>query len=188
MNARNIGIVGIGWLLSTGVFWSAHVYEFSLVLTLFLSILPWALAGAAMSLANRTRPAVELDLSKIALQGGLRPQHFSGGDSIIRQGDVAEHFYIITSGRVRVLIDDEYGSRTEVAELVAGQFFGEVGLIEDSVRTATVEAVEELDVLVMDKSSFADLMTHSGVASEHIRSVADQRKRGSDGTRQANNS
>jgi CRP-like cAMP-binding protein len=175
LTVRIITIFGIGCLLSIGVLWSANVYGLSPFVAVLLSVLPWALACAAINVATRSSPVVELDLAKIVLQGKLLSRHFSGGDCVIRQGDEASHFYIITSGRARVLKDDEYGSRIEVAELGVGQFFGEVGLLTGSVRTATVEAVDDLDVLVMDKRIFADLVGQAGAASEYIRGVAHQR-------------
>ncbi len=165
----------VGWLLSAGVLWSAEVYALSLPLTAGLLALPWMLAWPLSSLAARGQEAVRLDLTKIAVQGRLRTEHYSTGAPIVRQGDVAEHFYILTSGHAKVYVDDEYGSRTEVAELVPGQFFGEVGLLTTGVRMATVEAADELDVLVLDKEAFADIVNNAGVASDHIREVAEQR-------------
>jgi CRP/FNR family transcriptional regulator, cyclic AMP receptor protein len=136
--------------------------------------LPWGLVVIALSISNRPRPPLQLDLSHLALQGGLQMRQFSAGECVIRQGSEAEHFYVITSGRARVLIDDDYGAQTEVAELVAGHFFGEVGLLDNGPRTATVEAVDDLEVLVMNKDSFLHLVEHANVSSDYIRSARDK--------------
>jgi CRP/FNR family cyclic AMP-dependent transcriptional regulator len=62
------------------------------------------------------------------------------GADVVVQGEPAEHFYVIESGRFDVLVADRDGSETPVNVLGAGDWFGEVGLINDTPRTATVRA------------------------------------------------
>lgn len=66
---------------------------------------------------------------------------FEVGDTIIRQGDYADHFYILLSGQVAVVVDDSDSTR-HVATLTAGDHFGEIGILEARPRTANVYVTE----------------------------------------------
>ena len=67
---------------------------------------------------------------------------FDAGQIIFRQGDPSDKFYIITKGQVDVLrMDKRSGQETQVARLAEGQYFGEIGLLGRTERTATVKAV-----------------------------------------------
>ena len=167
----------MGWLTSAAVIWSIHVYDLHTLVAILLAALPWLLALTLLGLSDGKPPTIPLDLSPIAVRGGLRAREFASGEIVVSQGDVAENFYIITKGRARVLVDDEYGAQTEVGELLEGHFFGEIGLLTGATRNATVQAVDTLGVLVMDQDSFANLISDAGAAADHIRSVAKQRTR-----------
>lgn len=71
------------------------------------------------------------------------------GTTIIRQGDAGDSFYIIESGRVQVEIDGE-----PVRSLGPGDSFGEIALIRDIPRTATVHATEPSLLLSLDREHF----------------------------------
>ncbi|ESP00016.1 hypothetical protein LOTGIDRAFT_230973 [Lottia gigantea] len=79
--------------------------------------------------------------------------------AIIRQGHISENFYFVLSGTafVKKIVEDPGNGdpvSTTVAKLVKGQSFGEVGLIFNSKRTATVETATEMEMLVIEKSDF----------------------------------
>jgi len=175
LQGRIIGVCTIGWWLSAGVVWSAEVYELSAIVAALLVTLPWALAGGAFALMSSVPDGGQVDVMKLALQGGLRSEHFDCGDFVVRQGEAAEHFYMITRGRAVVLVDDDEYSQTEVGELLVGQFFGETGLLTGGSRSATVRASEPLDVLVMDKAAFSGLIDGDAALSARIRRISVQR-------------
>lgn len=80
-------------------------------------------------------------------------KRYAAGDVIIRMGDRARHAYIIEQGRVEV--SAQAGSRKVViAELGKGEIFGEMSVIDDAPRSATVTALEDTDVVVMQRSRF----------------------------------
>ncbi len=82
------------------------------------------------------------------------------GTTIVRQGAPAEKFFIIVAGRVEVVRDDG-GSERLVATLGPGQFFGEVAILRDMPRTATVRALTGVSLLTMDDEIFLSLIAQS---------------------------
>ena len=78
---------------------------------------------------------------------------YRAGETIVRQGEVGEHMYVIQSGRVEVVRESEAG-QVKLAELREGDFFGEMALFDRDVRSATVRPVREARVLTIDKKVF----------------------------------
>ena len=95
-------------------------------------------------------PAPELE----GLARALRPVSAAAGQAVIREGDPGDCLYAIAKGRVRVT---KRGS--EVATLARGDAFGEIALIEDVPRTATVTAVEDAELFTLDKEPFIVALT-----------------------------
>ncbi|HEY3060070.1 MAG TPA: cyclic nucleotide-binding domain-containing protein [Chloroflexota bacterium] len=83
----------------------------------------------------------------------MRPQSVAAGEVVIREGDAAERFYVIRSGRVEVL----EGTR-RVRTMETGECFGEVGLMAERRRTATVRAITETELLTLDRPAFDHLL------------------------------
>jgi len=69
----------------------------------------------------------------------VRRERFGRGDLIVREGDAANRFYLIESG-VAEATQSSSGGETHVTTMDAGDFFGEVGMIETGTRTASVRA------------------------------------------------
>ena len=82
-------------------------------------------------------------LSEAAMDVSFQPE-----TAIIKQGQTAKTFYIIVRGRVRVVADGN-----EVARLGPGNFFGEMGVMNDEPRTASVIALEDVRCLAFDKAA-----------------------------------
>jgi CRP-like cAMP-binding protein len=85
-----------------------------------------------------------LDLARLA--GELEELRFTPGQVIVREGDRGDSFYVIKAGRVAVVTGVAAGDGTPLTVLSAGECFGEVALLTDSPRTATV--IAETDVIV----------------------------------------
>jgi rhodanese-related sulfurtransferase len=77
---------------------------------------------------------------------------------VFRQGDPADCFYIITSGKVRVFMKDRDGLETQLSVLGAGESFGEMALLTGEVRSANVETLEETCFMVLSKEQFERIM------------------------------
>jgi CRP/FNR family cyclic AMP-dependent transcriptional regulator len=84
-------------------------------------------------------------------------RQFTKGETIVRQGEMGLGLYIISRGRVKV--DREQGGvRTQVAELGPEQFFGDMALLDNKPRSATVTAIEDAECLLLTRDSFVKLM------------------------------
>ena len=88
---------------------------------------------------------------------------YDPGVTIIQQGEPAEKFYIITKGQVEVLNHRTGGQDVVLGELGTGEWFGEIGLLLDRPRTATVRAKldSEVQLMAMNKESFSRLLAKS---------------------------
>ena len=76
------------------------------------------------------------------------------GASVVRAGDSTDSLYILLSGRAKVTNTDEDGREIILAWLGPSEFFGEMGLIDGSPRSANVVAAEPCELLFLSKESF----------------------------------
>jgi len=85
------------------------------------------------------------------------------GDVIVREGEAADEFFVVVAGSVDVSRRDAAGAATAVARLGAGEYFGEMGLLDAAPRNATVTAGEGgVEVLVATRAGFERLLAESG--------------------------
>jgi ATP-binding cassette subfamily B protein len=89
------------------------------------------------------------------------PVSYSFGDTIVKEGDPADAFYVLVSGRARIVKRTEQGEEISLSMLRPGDSFGEMGLLEHSTRTATVRASSDVSALRLDKSVFESLLKQS---------------------------
>ena len=85
-------------------------------------------------------------------------KRYASGNRIIHAGDPSNTLYFITSGSVRVMIEDETGHEMVLAYLNKGDFFGELGLFEENMRSALVIAREQCEVAEIQYSKFRELV------------------------------
>jgi CRP-like cAMP-binding protein len=88
---------------------------------------------------------------------------------------VAETFYVIVSGRLDVTID-EGGETRSVRTLGPGEFFGELALLNQGRRTATVTVAEPAELLSLRKDEFDRVMTASASFEERLRRAVFERQ------------
>jgi len=91
-----------------------------------------------------------------------------GGTRIVSQGESPEFFYVIQSGRLRVFRETADRIQTNLTELGAGNYFGEVALVTGQPRTASVEAVEDSILIKVSKEEFDRLLDHNPQLARHI--------------------
>lgn len=74
--------------------------------------------------------------------------------TIMAAGDATDSLYIILSGRLKVMMSDADGKEVILSILGPGEFFGEMGLIDDEPRSATVISIEPCELLAINKRDF----------------------------------
>jgi hypothetical protein len=79
--------------------------------------------------------------------------HFTDREVIVTQGSSGDSMYVVQSGQVEVIHTTDAGEDQQLATLTAGEFFGEMAIFEDEVRSATVRAVGDARVLEVDKKT-----------------------------------
>ncbi|MBZ5567702.1 MAG: FAD-dependent oxidoreductase [Acidobacteriia bacterium] len=96
---------------------------------------------------------------RTAMESGICKQHFEADEMVFFQGDVGDKVYIIESGECEVLQERD-GVQTVVATLRSGDYFGEMAVLMDCSRNATIRARTRMDVLLVSKNDF-DLLKAS---------------------------
>ncbi len=92
------------------------------------------------------------------LAARLTPVQAQGGEEIIRRGDHGDRFYVVSSGEVDVLVDGRPPRREG-----EGSYFGEIALLRDVPRTATVLAATDVELFALDRDDFLPAVTgHAG--------------------------
>jgi CRP/FNR family cyclic AMP-dependent transcriptional regulator len=74
--------------------------------------------------------------------------------TVMAGGDATDSLYIVLSGRLKVMMSDADGKEVILSILGPGEFFGEMGLIDDSPRSASVVAIESCELLSIAKRDF----------------------------------
>ena len=82
------------------------------------------------------------------------PKSYKKGDVIVREGDLGVAFYAVVKGSVQVYQTDS-GKEMPLATLHQSDFFGEMALFDNQVRSASVRALEDTECLVLTKWDFA---------------------------------
>jgi CRP-like cAMP-binding protein/rhodanese-related sulfurtransferase len=104
-------------------------------------------------------PFARLESDKIyALTEALTEKEYAPGETIIRQGDRGDAYFIIKSGRVAVLKKQKDDQEKLLAELGPGDAFGEEALIRDLPRNATIRTKEKTTVFALNKKAFERIM------------------------------
>jgi predicted MFS family arabinose efflux permease len=165
-----IGLFGVGWALGVAALLIVVVLlvnrralrkaDIGVVIPVeHLHLLRTAPMFAALGPAELER------LARTVAEESVAP-----GSAVCVQGETGDHFYLVERGTARVVRDGR-----DVASLGSGDFFGEIALLRDIPRTATVEAVSELDLLVLERGPFLDAIKSSRCQIEAARAVSQTR-------------
>jgi NADH dehydrogenase len=127
--------------------------------TMFLSYMPsWrrrlALLSHWWSSAIFRRDISQLRMGRT---DAIIPMRFAAGETIVRQGEIASRFYVITSGEVEV-VEQVDGKEREIRRMGPGRHFGELALLQNGKRTASVRATTDTTVLAIARQDFASLV------------------------------
>ncbi len=107
----------------------------------------------------------------------MRILTYPPGGVVIKEGERADQFFVIAKGEALVLQRDGDGAERAVNTLRPGDYFGEVGLLSDQPRNATVRAKTSLELLALDQDAFRTLVRSSRATADEIGRVAASRTR-----------
>jgi MFS family permease len=154
-----------------------------------LAIVALALLGPCIPRLRRLHSVVELrvflrrvpvlaDLSRVSLDDlalRLRLETVPDNTAIVRQGEAGDKVYLIRSGEAAVLVRDSGGIEAEVEVLHSMDYFGEVALLRDVPRTATVRARGRVQLFSLARADFQDVLGHSDAFRETVSRTSDAR-------------
>jgi CRP-like cAMP-binding protein len=100
----------------------------------------------------------------------LKHEEYPAGATIIREGDIADRFYMLAKGEVEVVKEHPVAEPKRVATLSAGEYFGEIGILQGVPRTATVRASpsSSVEAYSLDRETFVDIVSEADLTSGEI--------------------
>ena len=110
---------------------------------------------------------------------------FARGDAITKQGNAAHWLYLLAFGEAEVHYEPRPGSPQLVGAVQAGQFFGEMALINGEARSATVTAKTDVECYRLDRGAFQELLRARPELASEVRRIIGARKSDLDQARDA---
>lgn len=107
----------------------------------------------------------------------IRLYEFDPGETVFKQGDVGDAFYIVYKGKVSIRIKKGFFSlRKTVTTMGEGTFFGEIALIAQEPRSATVVCEEPTQLFVLVAGDFQFVLQQNPATAAEMKRIADRRK------------
>ena len=127
------------------------------------------MAEGAADLLKRVPIFSDLDKKELErIAGSMKSRTFGAGDTVTAEGQTGIGFFVIDSGEARVTVRGE-----ERRRLGPGDYFGEVALLNESARTATITAETELRCYGMTSWEFRPLVeTHPSIAWKLLQAMS----------------
>ena len=101
----------------------------------------------------------------------LEQLSFQKGSTIVKQGDVGDSFYVIRGGTVNVVLERSGGESIPVARLGPNETFGEMALLTDRPRAASIIAITDVDTWRLPRAEFEELLLESPSLSIHFNRI-----------------
>jgi hypothetical protein len=169
-----VGTIGIGAILAPALIEAVGIERALIVTGALLPALALLLSRRLAALDALPVPETELallrgiDLFKPlpapvleSLAQSLVPVRVEAGREVFRQGELGDRFYIVAAGEVEIVSDGRV-----VAVTGPGGYFGEIALLRDVPRTATVRARGEVDLRALERDDFIGAVTGHAASSE----------------------
>ena len=108
-----------------------------------------------------------------ALEGSSTTRAFPKNTVVIHENDPADSLFVIESGKVKVYCSDKNGKEFIMNTLGPGDYFGELALLDDSTRSASVRTVEKSEFRIVMKEDFSGVLEdHPGITQQLISNLA----------------
>jgi MFS family permease len=174
-----VATIGVGAILTPLLIAAVDIRGALLITGAFLPILATILRGRLSQLDEVPVPERELALLRgidlfaplpaptlESLARALVPVRLQAREEVFRQGDIGDRYYIVAEGVVEILVDGQV-----VRETGPGGYFGEIALLRDIPRTATVRAKNDVELLALDRDDFIAAVTGHAASAEAADSV-----------------
>jgi len=117
------------------------------------------------------------ELVQLKLTGslGITNEHFEPGEEVFHQDDIGDRIYIIVGGKAEVVREDN-GMETILATVGPGEYFGEMALLKQTSRGATVRCITPMDTMSLPKREFSMLAAYIPAVRETLENVMAQRQ------------
>jgi hypothetical protein len=170
-----IATIGIGGLLAPAVIEVLGIRGALVVTGAILPVLA-AIYWRRLTAIDRAHPAPERELDLLRtvpfleplppgtleqLASSASPVTVPAGDVVVRSGEPGDRFYLVVDGTVGVRTDD--GGHSAIGP---GGYFGEIALLRDVPRTATVRATSDLQLLALERDEFIAAVTGHAPSAE----------------------
>lgn len=114
------------------------------------------------------------------LEGFLSQRRYSGGQIIFHMGDEGGNLHILKNGRVKIMLPSAQGEEVILTILTPGEILGELSFIDGKPRSATVQAIEETEVLTLAREDLLDFLKNRFDVVLRVLEVLAQRLRETD--------
>lgn len=134
-------------------------------------MLSWILEGLA--------PQDLVQLNTIVHEG-IRHLHYEKGETVFEQGDIGDYLYVISQGQVEVIVHHD-GYDEHIATLGKGEYFGEMAILNQKKRNATIRCLSACDFIAILKEDFEILTTNfSGLKEEFLKTQENRKSSSSE--------
>jgi uncharacterized membrane protein len=120
------------------------------------------------------------DVERAALANVLEVARFPKGQTVFRTGDVGGALYLVHAGLVRVAFASNEGAQVILGAYGRGQVFGEISLLDGGPRTSTPLALEDAEVLILNRSHLLEMITKHPHSAMDLLTVIGARLRATD--------
>jgi CRP/FNR family transcriptional regulator len=99
--------------------------------------------------------------------------HFTSGETVLKEGDYSNSCYVIVAGHASAVREHRDGRAITLARFGPGDLFGELAMLDDQRRSATIKALDELEVVAIGGPAMLRLLReHPGIAVKMITTLA----------------
>ena len=102
------------------------------------------------------------------LAKGMRVRRFRRGETVFHLGDPGDALFIVMAGSIKITLPADSGDEAILATLRAGDFFGELALLDGAPRSATAVAIEPTETYILARERFRELIATEPVMREAL--------------------